>query len=361
MSYHIVGHFGSRLSYATVASNVARAMRARGLLAGVTNLDDKMLPEYEELFSERTNATHVVLFVDPSNWLFEAMASQYGAQNVAVFASPNTDTLLLERAKVCSKAGMVLAPSQWCLDTVDRTLSFYSLPRPTWACLVPLGVSGEFLGAHGCREASAKLRLLHLATDFSWPGRKGTEELLHAWSMVQRGLAPFAELLIHVPMAIYEAAHYAVADLGLEGVRIEIAPERGSTDAQLAALYETADVVVLPSRCEGFGMMMLAACVSGTPLVTTYVTGQTDFLAELDGWLGVPCSYRTEKMEHETGLCPVVEPRAVATALLAACSPMVLEHLRAGARSNVERSAMRWRWDVVVEEWMETLERWRNP
>jgi len=359
MSYHIFGHFGSRLSYATVASNVARGLRKRGFLAGVTNLDDKVIEEHEDLMAGSDKGTHAILIVDPSNWLFDAAASAYGAANVAVFASPNTDSLLAERAEVCSKAAMVLAPSQWCLDTVSRSLACHALPSPTWACKVPLGVSRNYLGVFERRRPSDKIRLLHLATDFSWPGRKGTEELLQAWAMVQKELAPIAELLIHVPMAVYEAAHYAVADMSLESVRLEIAAGRGTSDAELAALYERADVVVLPARCEGFGMMMLAACVSGTPLVTTYATGQVDFLSSLDGWLGVACSERLEQLEHETGLCPVVEPRLIAQALLSACSPMVLKHLQKGAASQA-RFASRWCWDEVIEQWVETLEYWRN-
>lgn len=357
--YDVVGHFGSRLSYATVASSVCRALRAAGLLGSVSNLDDKALPEYEDFVEHRGSGTHAILFVDPARWLFDATASKYGAQNVAVFASPNTDSMLEERADVCSRAGMVLAPSQWCIDTVTRSLDRFGYDRPRWLCRVPLGVSRLYLGAHERREPAEKLRLLHLGTDYSWPGRKGTEELLKAWGMVQAVLAPVAELVVHVPAAVYEPVHYAVADAGLDGVRIVLAPPRGSSDEQLVSLYDQADVVVLPSRCEGFGMMMLAACVSGTPLVTTYVTGQIDFLSEFDGWLGIPCSDRTESMEHEQGLCPVVEPKRVASALLAACSPMVLDHLRDGAKRNSVR-APTWCWDATVNEWIDTLELWRK-
>jgi len=357
--YDVIGHFGSRLSYATVGAAVCRGLRDAGLLASVTNLDDKTLPDYEDLVALKGAGTHAILFVDPARWLFDAMASKYGAHNVAVFASPNTDSMLEERTDVCSRAGMVLAPSQWCIDTVSRSLKRHGLGTPPWLCRVPLGVSPEYLGAHERHVPGKKLRLLHLGTDYSWPGRKGTEELLKAWAMVQAVLEPVAELVIHVPSVVYEPVHYAVADAGLEGVQILLAPPRGSSDAQLVSLYEQADVVVLPSRCEGFGMMMLAACVAGVPLMTTYVTGQIDFLTGLDGWLGVPCSDRMEPMEHEQGLCPVVEPTRIASALLAVCSPMVLDHLREGAKMNASR-APAWCWDASVKEWVETLELWRK-
>lgn len=357
--YDVVGHFGSRLSYATVASVVCRALRDAGLLGSVTNLDDKVLPEYEDIMGSRASGSHAILFVDPSRWLFDSIAAKYGARNVAVFASPNTDSMLEERADVCSRAGMVLAPSQWCIDTVNRSLTRFGYDSPPWICRVPLGVSRGYLGAGERRVAGDKLRLLHLGTDYSWPGRKGTEELLKAWGMVQGVLAPIAELVVHVPAVLYEPVHYAVADADLDGARIVLAPPRGSSDDQLVSLYEQADVVVLPSRCEGFGMMMLAACVSSTPLVTTYVTGQIDFLSEFDGWLGVPCSDRMESMEHEQGLCPVVEPKLIASALLAACSPLVLDHLREGARRNAVR-APAWCWDASVIEWIDTLEQWRG-
>jgi glycosyltransferase involved in cell wall biosynthesis len=61
-------------------------------------------------------------------------------------------------------------------------------------------------------------------------------------------------------------ARRAVARLGLDG-RVEFA---GHVDKpELAALYRSAQCLVFPSRYEGFGLPIIEAMASGTPVVTT--------------------------------------------------------------------------------------------
>jgi glycosyltransferase involved in cell wall biosynthesis len=359
--YDLIGYFGSRLSYATVAAQIARALADRGLLGTVTNLDDKWLDEYRDLNrSDVPESKHVVIIADTPEWLFASCAQRYGPGHVGIFMSPNTTLLTEERARICSTAGLVLAPSQWCLDTVMRSLERHALPSPVWLSKVPLGVARRYLDVPMRRTPfTGRTRFLHLATDFAWPGRKGTMELLEAWAMVEEQIGEHAELRIHVPFQAYEQVHHYAAALDVRGVEILIAEPRGTTDDDLAKLYEGADVVVLPARCEGFGMMMLAACVSGTPLIAPFVTGQVEFLMEFDGWLGLATSDRMEPMEGEPGFAPVVDSRVLATALVSASSHAALAHLRAGAKRG-GGLADGWCWDQVAGAWIEALERWRT-
>jgi glycosyltransferase involved in cell wall biosynthesis len=44
------------------------------------------------------------------------------------------------------------------------------------------------------------------------------------------------------------------------------------TQAELARLYRTADVLLFPSTCEGFGLPVLEAMASGTPVITSTVS-----------------------------------------------------------------------------------------
>lgn len=358
--YNIVGHFGSRFSYATIAARLARALRSEGLLRLVVNLDDKWLDEYIDIAECKVGeeAKHSVLITDPQEYLFDMQAERYGADNVAVFASPNTTSLETVRASVCSRAGLVLAPSQWCVDTVARSIERDKLPLPTWLSRVPLGFDDRYLAVPQNRKASEKVRFLHLSTDFGWPGRKGTEELLEAWALVQDEIDGRAELVVHVPMALYESVHYKVADLDLHDVELRLGEGRGLSDEQLAQLYEGADVVVLPSRSEGFGMMMLAALVSQTPLLVPYATGQVEFLSAMSGWMGIPVSDQAAALAGEDGLAPIVDPRQLSCVLLAASCAPVLDHLRDRASMNAERADV-WKWDRIMNEWIVTLEQWR--
>lgn len=56
--------------------------------------------------------------------------------------------------------------------------------------------------------------------------------------------------------------------------------ERSYTDDQLLALYKSADVVVLPSRGEGFNLPAAEALALAIPVITTGYSAQTDFCTD---------------------------------------------------------------------------------
>lgn len=55
------------------------------------------------------------------------------------------------------------------------------------------------------------------------------------------------------------------------------------SDAQMAALYRSADAFVFPSKAEGFGLPLLEAIACGVPAITTNVSAQTAFLEKIPG------------------------------------------------------------------------------
>jgi D-inositol-3-phosphate glycosyltransferase len=67
-----------------------------------------------------------------------------------------------------------------------------------------------------------------------------------------------------------EALHALVAELGLESRVHFVAPQ---PHEQLVAFYRAADVCVVPSRSESFGLVALEAAACGTPVVAANVGG----------------------------------------------------------------------------------------
>jgi len=291
----------------------------------------------------------------------------YGADRVAVFASPNTDCMGREQTQFCAGVGRIFAPSQWCARTVWRSASKHGRTIGDQVRVVPLGVSPAYLGTddvHARRGTRtwvagrlAPRKLLHVATDHAWPGRKGTEELIGAWAMVAHHPAlAGARLTIHAPRGVYEHIHYLVAHHKVfETVDIEFPQATGSPDDELAKLYADHDLLVLPPRCEGYGMMILAGLMNEIPLVTVRMTGQEDFLGHFAGWTAVPVGLAYEPLAYEEGLAPVVDTDHLATTLVLAASGY--GHLLTEASKNREE-AKHWTWPAMHVRWVEAITEW---
>lgn len=362
----IVGHFGTTFSYATVGSRVARALRDAGALGSVLNLDPQWHPSMGDLCSRTEKGSHLLLFAPPHHY-HDVWVRSYGREQSAIFMSPNTDTLAEEHAALCAEFGLSVTPSQWC----ERVVREHVPGQET--LLLPLGVDSLYakrrvrhldeLRARIAHKASPFV--LHMSTDQSLPGRKGTEELLRAWAILQEGrlgAAPTvrgARLLLHVPPALNIPLSYLARDLGVyDSVIIENGLLHGGGESELLNVMLQADLVAAPSRCEGFGMMLLAALVLGAPLLCTYATGQSDFLADSPGWLGVPTAH-VAPLAMEEGNAPVVDPSVLAASLLVAMQPQTRLCLSPGVWSATTDAS--WgTWDAALPVWVDRLKCWRE-
>jgi glycosyltransferase involved in cell wall biosynthesis len=286
-----------------------------------------------------------------------------GSCRSAIFMSPNTDRLSVEHAETCAKFDVALVPSAWCRATVAA-----SVPGADIISL-PLGVSEGFAEGQGREESSigrlmrigdgSSCAILHFSTDQVWPGRKGTEELLKAWALLKgSGRLGTARLIIHIPRALQVPCMLTCRDLDIYDSVTIVAPElRGSEEVPLWDLVDRADLMVAPSRCEGFGMMLLSSLVAGLPLLSTYNTGHADFLCDSPGWLGVPTA-ALDEMYGEEGLAPVVDPPVLAQALATALQPEVRRMLVGQHMGEKDASWGTWgaaeaHWDRALKDWIE--------
>ena len=164
----------------------------------------------------------------------------------------------------------------------------------------------------------AKLVVVHYGLDAPparWAGNpplalpEGARVLLALGRLVpQKGL-DVAVRALHEVRRTHPDAVLVVAGEGPErGALEDLAAELGTGDALLlpgragdvAALLERADLLVHPSRWEGFGLVLLEAMLASVPVVATRVSSIPEIVA--DG---------------ETGLLvPAEDPRALAAALV---------------------------------------------
>lgn len=127
----------------------------------------------------------------------------------------------------------------------------------------------------------------------SVPSRKGIPELLTAWAAFAPQ-HPKAALYLHTS----EQGNLPVSNVG--GVRIDLLvklldldPQRiklpdpyryktGFPARELASIVAAADVLVLPTRGEGFGLPLIEAQACGTPVITTAFAAGEELCAS--GW-----------------------------------------------------------------------------
>ena len=125
--------------------------------------------------------------------------------------------------------------------------------------------------------------------------RKNTLGILQAFAGLRRQ-RPGAQLVIAGGASLLDHGRYQAAfraELGAlvdQGLRVGAGQDLVITgtvaDADMPALFRAADVLLMPSLNEGFGLVVLEALASGTPVVVSQRAPFTDYLdsGEQHGW-----------------------------------------------------------------------------
>ncbi len=150
--------------------------------------------------------------------------------------------------------------------------------------------SRRFTNAAGDRDAELRQRLgLASGPVFLSVGgveeRKNTIRILEAFQQVH-SLYPLAQLVIAGGASLLDHEAYqqmfseALEASGLPaGAVIRTGP---LAQADMPSLYRIADVLALPSLKEGFGLVVIEAMASGTPVATSKIAPFTEYLGDND-------------------------------------------------------------------------------
>lgn len=126
-------------------------------------------------------------------------------------------------------------------------------------------------------------RFLHVSSCFP---RKGADALLKAYGQAFT-LDDDVTLVIKTFPNPHNEIHQCLAEArsGRDDFPEVHIIEEDLTDAQLKSLYEQCQVLVAPSRAEGFGLPMAEAMLSGLAVITTGWGGQLEFCNQDTSWL----------------------------------------------------------------------------
>ena len=133
---------------------------------------------------------------------------------------------------------------------------------------------------------------LHISSCFP---RKGVDVLLQAWGKAFCYGTGTAEPQVILVIKTFSNPHNDTsaqlkalqAELLQQG--LQLAPvlliEEDWNDGQIKSLYQHSDLLVAPSRGEGFGLPMAEAMWLGVPVIATAYGGQSDFCRSDNSWL----------------------------------------------------------------------------
>jgi glycosyltransferase involved in cell wall biosynthesis len=153
--------------------------------------------------------------------------------------------------------------AQWCVGwsqwVCDSLVGDYGV-APERTRVIPPGVDTT-VWAPGPVVDEARLRLLFVGGDFE---RKGGQDLLRAFP----SLPDDAELVIVTRSAVPGSA------------RVTVINDLTPNDPRLVELYRTANLFVLPTRAETFGIAAAEAAACGLPVVASDVGGMADIVED---------------------------------------------------------------------------------
>lgn len=121
-------------------------------------------------------------------------------------------------------------------------------------------------------------------------GRKNTRRVLQAFAALRRR-HPHAQLAVVGGATLLDHGDEVRGfsdDLAASGLRVpdDVVVTGAVADTDMPALMRLADVLLMPSLREGFGLVVLESLASGTPVVVSRIAPFTDYLdADGIGWI----------------------------------------------------------------------------
>ncbi|MER3396180.1 MAG: glycosyl transferase [Acidimicrobiia bacterium] len=206
------------------------------------------------------------------------------------------DGIPREWVDAANRAVEVWVPSQFNVETFESS----GVKRPIHK--IPLGVDTDYF--HPAITPYKKFQRFTFLSLFEWGERKGPEILIKAFN---EEFSLSDDVVLVIACTNWDPAVNIRASIERLELRKKRAPIIVYVNPQLegyqmGTLYRAADIFVLPTKGEGFGLPILEAMACGVPPIATNWSGHTEFFDESVGYpIEVQC------MESAVAKCPYYE------------------------------------------------------
>jgi len=355
----VIARWDTRKAYTHIAAVVARELCRRTGFGGGINLSERVLSDYVDIFAvTRKEGKQLFAFVEPPLWGIGALARTYRSEkDTSIYLSPASTNMRAEDVEEAVAFGTIFVPSQWSKFAVEEAFREVKVTCPQIRTLklgVPVvyaeGRDRVYALRQSRRDRGQPYRVCHFTGDFD---RKGTDVLLRAWPKVKEAYGNVC-LTVHT-IDMMDTLYQFAASLDLLEPSVSIVtplePGIGALPHELFEIMAHNDLVVCPSRGEGFGLLGFAALVAGVPLCTTAASGEEYLSQWPDCWTSIAtvgmgqCGFYAEP-----GLMAVVETAAVEVAIIEA-----LSNLEKMETAQQQHAAKAWRHVWGGDEAMENI------
>ncbi len=250
------------------------------------------------------------------------------------FEDPNARRQADLRAPLTRTIDTLLAISDFAASTAAVELDY---PRERIST-IGAGVDQKFLPASGdprqrCGRVLPADVKRYVVAVAGGDERKNTEGLLRAWAHVDPGLGGVSHLVIaaaHTPPVRERWERWATE----AGVLDRVVFTGGVDDDELVALFQGAELAVMPSLEEGFGLPVLEAAACGVPAISSNVSSLPEVLDEPEACFD----------PHD--------PDAIAAAIVRALTD---DAHRSVLLAAGRRATERWTWPHVAQATLDSL------
>lgn len=165
----------------------------------------------------------------------------------------------------------ILTGSQWIRDWINNTYNKESI-------VTGYGIDDTVFFPYNSHKTTKPFKIMTILREEEY---KGGKDLIHALNIATKNIKEVTAIIVSSKDTFKRITKEQPLKCSYKLIH-------RPTDAELAKLYNAANLFVFPSHVEGFGLPPLEAMACGTPVVSTDCFGVRDYIKDYANALVVP-------------------------------------------------------------------------